>query len=148
MLPSVTDIEDPGPGDDSPGDEPAALTHRQIAALPYLISSSTVKDGARLAGISRMTYYRWMEDDHFRAEFERLRNEELRLAQAELKGLTLKGALVLGQMLEDPSPDIRLRAAQSAVTAGLKISDQSDIRDRLERLSEAQDLQRARKPRF
>ena len=143
MLPCVTDIEDPGPGD-----EPAALTHRQISALPYLISSPTVKEGARLAGISRMTYYRWMEDDHFRAAFKRLRDEAFSLSQAELKGLSLKGAVVLAQMLEDPSPNIRLKAAQAAISAGARVNQQTNLQERLERLSEAQDLQRARKPRF
>ena len=148
MLPNVTDFEESGPADDPSGDKPTALTHRQTAALPYLVSSSTLKEGAELAGISRMTFYRWMEDDHFRTRFERLREEALSLAHAELKGLTLKGAIALAAMLEDPSPDIRLRAAKAAIAAGAKVYEQTNLQDRLERLSDALDLQRSRKPRF
>ena len=96
--------------------------------------------------MSRRTVHRWMEDDHFRAQFESFRDEALSLAQAELKGLTLKGAGVLAEMLEDPSSNIRLRAAQIAISAGIKVNEQSNIQERIEHLSEAFHLQRSRKP--
>ena len=141
--------DEPADADQPPtDDEPAALTHRQITALPFIISAPTLAEGARRAGLARTTIYRWMEDDHFRARFERLRDEALSLAQAEMKGVALKGAMVLAEMLDDPSSDIRLRAAQTAVSAGFKIDEQSDIKKRIERVSEALDLQRSRKPRF
>ena len=148
MSQSATSAEEFYSTDEPSDDDSVALTHRQMVALPFLVESPTLTEGARRAGISRRTVHRWMEDDHFRVEFEKLRNEALSLAQAELKGLTLKGAVVLGQMLEDPSPYIRLRAAQAAIAAGAKVNEQTNLQDRLDRLSEAQDLQRSRKPRF
>ena len=84
-------------------DEPAALTHRQITALPFIISAPTLAEGARRAGLVRTSIYRWMGDDQFRTRFERLRDEALSLAQAEMKGVALKGAMVLAEMLDDPS---------------------------------------------
>ena len=148
MSHSAADIEEAEPADEPSDDDSVALTHRQITALPYLVASPSVTGGARSAGISRRTVHRWMEDDHFRAEFERLRDEALSLAQAELKGLTLKGTGVLAEMLEDPSPGIRLQAAKAAIAMGIKIDELSNIKERIERLSEAQDLQRSRKPPF
>ena len=136
------------PTDEPSDDDSVALTHRQITALPYLVASPTVTEGARLAGISRRTVHRWMEDDDFRVQFERFRDEALSLSQAELKGLTLKGTGVLAEMLEDPSSNIRLRAAQTAIAMGVKINQQSNIQKQIEDLTEAFDLQRSRKPRL
>ena len=142
MSHNAADIEEFDPTDEPSDDDSVALTHRQITSLPYLVASPTVTEGARLAGMSRRTVHRWMEDDHFRVQFERLRDEALSLAQAELKGLTLKGAGVLA----DPSSNIRLRAAQIAISAGTKVNEQSNIQERIEHLSEAFHLQRSRKP--
>ena len=135
----------PAPADSPHDDEPVRLTHRQITALPYLLSSGTVAEGAKLAGISRTTFYRWMDDEAFRTQFETLRADVQRYAYAELRGLTLKGALVLAQMLEDPSSGIKLRAAQTAVSAGMKVSEQMDNQDRLDRIDEALSIQKSRK---
>ena len=141
--------DEPADADQLPADdEPVALTHKQITALLFIISAPTLAEGARRAGLARSTTHRWIGDDDFRAQFERLRDEALSLAQAEMKGVALKGAMVLAEMLDDPSSDIRLRAAQTAVYAGFKVEEQSDIKKRVERVSEALDLQRSRKPRF
>ena len=148
MSHNDADIKEFDLTDEPSDDDSVALTHRQITALPYLVASPSVTGGAQLAGISRRTVHRWMEDNRFRAEFERLRNEAFSLAQAELKGLSLKGTGVLAQMLEDPSSNIRLRAAQFAIAAGAKVNEQTNLQERLERISEAQDLQRSRKPRY
>lgn len=158
MLQNVADTENSGPPDeqdmsggdlhaaaDAPDDEPVRLTHRQITALPYLLSSGTVSEGAKLAGISRTTFYRWMEDEAFRSQFEALRADVQSYAYAELRGLTLKGALVLAQMLEDPSSSIKLKAAQVAVSAGMKITEMADVEERIAGLENALLAQRSRK---
>ncbi len=135
----------PAPSDDPKDDEPVRLTHRQINALPYLTASSTVSEGARLAGISRTTFYRWMEDEAFRERFETLRADIQSYAYAELRGLTLKGTLVLAQMLEDPSSAIKLKAAQTAVAAGIKLSEHADVQERLTRIEDAFLIHKSRK---
>ena len=148
-YPVPLEAGDPADADHLPADDrPVSLTHKQITALPFIISAPSLAEGARRAGLARSTIYRWMEDDHFRARFERLRDEALSLAQAEMKGVALKGAMVLAEMLDDPSSDIRLRAAQTAVYAGFKVDENSEIKKRIEQVSEALALQRARKPRF
>ena len=74
----------PAPADSPHADEPVRLTHRQITALPYLLSSGTVAEGSKLAGISRTTFYRWMEDEAFRDPVRGTpgRRPELRLRRA------------------------------------------------------------------
>ena len=127
-------------GTDSPEPAPAALTDNQLAALPYLAASPTLAEGARLADIGRTTLYRWMNDPEFRATLERLRAEAADLAHTELRGLMLKGALVLAEAMEHPSPHVRVRAAQAALSMGLKAVDLKELRQRIDRLDDAFNL--------
>ena len=78
-----------------------------------------------------------MEDDEFRRELERLRSEALDLAHVELKGLMLKATQVLGETMDDANPLVRLRAAQIALSIGLKSIEVKDIQRRLQLLDDA-----------
>ena len=127
-------------GTDPAEPAPAALTDNQLVALPYLVASPTLAEGARLADIGRTTLYRWMNDPEFRATLERLRAEAADLAHTELRGLMLKGALVLAEAMEDPSPNVRVRAAQAALSMGLKAVDLKELRQRIDRLDDAFNL--------
>ena len=58
------------------------LSDRQLRALPYLVASPTLSEGARLAQVGQRTLYRWMNDDDFRAELEQLRNKAAEVASS------------------------------------------------------------------
>ena len=87
--------------------------------------------------MSRATLYRWLEDDGFRQALNRLQSEAADSAKSELQALMLKGMLVLSQAMEDPSADIRLRAARATLYLALKVKDIEDIERRLEVIDEA-----------
>ena len=55
-----------------------------------------------------------------------------------------KGMLVLSQAMEDPSADIRLRAARATLYLALKVKDIKDIERRLETIDEAFALRASR----
>ncbi len=118
-------------------EETTDLTQKQLAALPYLVASPSLSEGARLATIDRATLYRWMNDDEFRRTLERLRAEAADLAHTELRGLMLKGALVLADAMEDPSPNVRVRAARAALSIGQKVIDLKELQQRIDRLDDA-----------
>ena len=44
------------------------LTTRQYEALPYLISSQTIQQGCKAAGVSRTSYYSWIKRPGFKAQ--------------------------------------------------------------------------------
>ncbi len=87
--------------------------------------------------MGRTTLYRWIEDDEFRRELERQRNEALDLAHVELKGLMLKATQVIGETMDDANPLVRLRAAQIALTFGLKAIEEKEIQRRIQLLEDA-----------
>ena len=76
-------------------------------------------------------------DADFRRELERRRSEAAELAYAELQGLMLKGVHVLGEAMEDANPQIRLRAAQTALSLGLRATELKEVERLLDVLDDA-----------
>ena len=118
-------------------ENPTSLAPIQIKALQYLASSASISAAARLTEVSRATLYRWMEDDEFRAEIERLRGHAFDLARAELKGLMFKAAGCLADSMEHRNPFVKFRAAQATVYSGLKVGEIEKLKDRLDRIDDA-----------
>ncbi len=114
-----------------------SLTQRQLVALPYVASEATVSEGARAAGIARMTLTRWQRDPAFREELERMRRNISELAYSNLEGLTLKSVIRLQQLLDDPDPNVRHRAIKTALSLSLSIRDNRELRRQMETLERA-----------
>ena len=114
-----------------------ALTDKQLHTLPHLVTAPSLSEAARRADVGRTTLYRWIEDDEFRRELERQRNEALDLAHVELKGLMLKATQVIGETMDDANPLVRLRAAQIALSFGLKAIEEKEIQRRIQLLEDA-----------
>jgi hypothetical protein len=129
-------------------DGSTGLSDRQLLALPYLVTATSISEAAKQADVGRTTLYRWMEDDEFRAEFKRLRNEALDLAYVELKGLMFKATQVVGEAMDDPNPFVRLRGAQIAFSVGLKSLEVRELQRRLDLLEDALPLWATRNARW
>ena len=125
-------------------DSEEKLSIRQRKALPHLITSDSLAEGARRANISRTTVYRWMDDDEFRTELKRLRDEAAELAQTEIKGMMLDAAMVIRDALDDENPSVRLRAAAATLNLSLKTIHGMDVEKRINLLSDAVQLSKDR----
>ena len=99
------------------------LTHRQILALPILAATPTMTQAAREAGISESTLRRWRRDEHFRNELQRLTAETADLTRQELETLSRQSAQVLSDLMQDPDPMVRLRAACAVAVMGAQVFD-------------------------
>lgn len=108
------------------------LTPRQQAAIPHIAAHATLSDGAEAADISRSTLHRWMNDDKFRIELTRMREEASELAFAELQGLMLDGITILGQAMHEDHERNRLTAAKIAINTGIRAHDSRIMRKRLD----------------
>ena len=81
-----------------------------------MVNSPSLAEGARLSGVSERTLRRWLDDDAFRDELARRRQESADLACEALQGVLLRSVSVLAESLEDPDKSIRLRAARYAMS--------------------------------
>ena len=113
------------------------LTFRQQSALPLIAVSPSVAQAARASGIGESTLRRWLEDDNFRDELTRLRQESASLARQELQGLMLRSVSVLAEAMDHPDMAIRLRAARYSLSFAVQICEAEKLRSDIQALEEA-----------
>ena len=102
------------------------LSTKQVQALPHLAIGKTLAHTATAINVSEKTLYRWLREPDFKATYLQLRDLEAEIATAELRGLTLKAATVLSKAMDNPDPNISLRAAQTAVKTGVKADEAAE----------------------
>ncbi len=113
------------------------LTHRQQAVLPVMAATPSLAEAARVAGFSERTLRRWLEDDHFRDELTRLRQESASLARQELQGLMLRSVSVLAEAMDAPDMAVRLRAARYALSFAIQVYEAQKLRADIQALEDA-----------
>ena len=124
--------------------EIAAFSQRQESALPVVALFPSIAQASRASGVGKSTLYRWLQDPDFRAEVARIRQEYAELARQELQGLSLRGAAVINDALNDPNPAIRLRAANYALSHSARLSEIRQVGQDLQELKDALALRSSR----
>ena len=104
------------------------LSRRQTLALPILAAAPNLTEGAKEAGISEATLRRWRRDEHFRGEMDRLTHEIAETTRQGLKDLVTQGITVIRELMEDPDPMVRFRAARAAIVYGIQVCKAEDMR--------------------
>ena len=103
-----------------------------------VVSSTSLAQAARDADVHRATLHRWMEDDKFREELVRLRQEAAELARSELQELMLVSVAVLADAMENAaSHDVRVRAARTALSFGMQLNEMKKLREEIDTLQDA-----------
>ena len=118
------------------------LTRRQQAALPIVALAPTVSQAATESGVSQRTLYRWFKDPDFREALSDFLQECANLASQQFQGQSLLAASVFAELMKNPDPALRLRAARYSTSFAIRFrqSEQlaSDVRD----IKEALDLKK------
>lgn len=105
------------------------LSYRQIRALPILAAAPNLTHAARAAGIGYSTLYRWLKNENFRLELDRLTSKFADLTWQEMQSLTLRSSKVLTDLMEDPDPAVRLRAARTVALKGLRQTNPETVKE-------------------
>ena len=126
--------------------ENSNLSHRQWAVLPVVASAPSLAQAARISGFSERTLRRWLDDDDFRGELTRLRQESAELARLELQGLMLRSVSVLSEAMDDPDKAIRLRAARYPMSFAVRVSETEKLKKDIQDLEDAVALGNAQHP--
>lgn len=108
------------------------LTHRQVLALPIIAAAPNMTQAAREAGISESTLRRWRQNEHFCVELNRLTAETADLTRQLLESLTRQSSRVLSDLMQDPDPMVRLRAARAVVNVGIQVTNADTLRKNIE----------------
>ena len=104
------------------------LSSRQILALPILAVAPNRRQAALEAGISEATLYRWLRNERFRAELNRLTAQAAEFTRSEIESLAKRSFTVLTDLMEDPDPAVRLRASRTVAAMGIQICEADALR--------------------
>ena len=152
MSDNVTDFEIPEPDAVSEDTfsrgigEDDFLTGRQRSALPVILASATIREAAKSLRISERTIYRWLEDEDFRKELARLREEIDDLACQELRSLSLRIVSVYAEGMAAPDLATRIRSARYAAAYSAQVIEARQLRKDIESLEQAFEEMKAKNP--
>lgn len=108
------------------------LTRNQSKAISLILEARSITEGVKKAGISKTTFYAWLKNPEFKAEFVRQRQELVDLALHELKTSLSEAVTVLRELLKAEGEGVRLRTAQAILENVLKSIELENIEQRLE----------------
>ena len=140
MKNSTSNSSDRGPTAPTGRDEPgwddgtdsrrARLSPRQLLTLPII---------AVVPSRRQATLYRWLRNEFFRVELDRLTAQAAEFTWREIESLAKRSFTVLTDLLEDPDSAVRLRASRAVAAMGIQWvptpprDEQSNISTKLSR---------------
>lgn len=115
------------------------MTPKQQKALVALLTQPTKEKAATAAGITSKTLRSYLDDPEFRAEYRKAYSELVEDATRKVQQTLDPAVAVLREVMEDGSENgqVRVSAARSVLDYGLKMTEQTDILNRLQDLEAA-----------
>ena len=113
------------------------LSPRQRSALPILAAAPSIAQAARLSKVGRRALHRWLQHPEFRSQLALLQRQTAELAKGQLQGLTLQATIHLGAFLEDPNPDLRLRAIRVILSYSTKLNEIQQLQGEVQALKDS-----------
>lgn len=112
------------------------LTGNQQKALTEILSSGTMEEAARRAGISKSTLYEWLKQEPFRLRLEEARQAVFNEGLAVLKGATEKAARKLIALLDSKDETTLRLTAREILILALKLKETQDLETRIGNIEE------------
>ena len=119
---------------DDQGDE--ILTPQQRKAMQHFLSSPSIREACKRAGISRMTYYRWLSDPVFRRELDRLNDEVCRETVNILRRHAAQAARHLVRLMKTRDPVLKRRVCNDVLNHCLRYEENKDLENRVRQLEQ------------
>ncbi len=107
------------------------LTDRQLKALPFIVTAPTYTEGAKKAGVDRVTVYKWLKDPEFKAELDRQREEIAQEAFGVLQQSLTKAVETLVDMLDGNDSRLKRLVCNDIINHVLKHKELADFEKRL-----------------
>ena len=106
--------------------------------IAALLSAETNRKAADICGLSERQLYKRMRSDDFKIRYARARGQILDRATTTVQSGMNEAVCTMIDIMRntDISPQTRLNAADSVLRNGLKLTEQNEILQRLERLEE------------
>jgi len=116
--------------------EKAKLTTKQAKAIPVLLAAPNYEKGCKSAKVSRTTFYSWMQDEGFAAEFDRQRSEIVEAAFGMIAMNIEKAITTLVGLLDTGDDRVKRLTANDIIGHFLKRRELVDLEERIVRIEE------------
>jgi hypothetical protein len=108
-----------------------SLSRKKARIIQDILSSRSIIEGCDKARISRSSFYKYMQEQAFKDEFERQRKAIINEGLHRLKVTMDQAVDVLIELLTSNNDGIRYRTAESMIDKVLKSTEMEDIENRL-----------------
>ena len=112
------------------------LSARQVRTIAAVLMSRSVEEGLRSIRVPKSTFYTWLADPTFKAEFDRQEREIAEEAMVSLKGLVRPAVNAIKQLLEKGADSVRLRAAITVLERSEAVLAMDKVLRRLDKVEE------------
>ena len=112
----------------------STLTDRQLTAIPYLLASRSLEEGARQARVAKNTLYSWLREEAFQTELKQQREKIVEAGLETLKAHVSKATEVIVGLLDSQNESIRHRAARDVIEFVVKTTENESLEERIEAL--------------
>jgi len=111
------------------------LSRKQVAVIPYLVTSRTIEEAAKKSKTGRSTIHKWLSDcPVFQDELRRQRTALMDATLAGIQGMIETALDTLAEQMQGGSPNVKVRAAVAVLAYACKLRELTDIEARLTRL--------------
>jgi len=111
--------------------EETKLTAKQAKTIPILLAAKSYEKGCKSARISKTTFYKWMQDEGFAAEFDRQRNKIVEAAFSLIAQNVEKAVSTLVGLLDTGDDRLKRLTAKDLVSFVIQHKENEDLDKRL-----------------
>src|SRR3989338_7373372 len=112
--------------------EKEGLSSKQLMAIPVLLSDPCIERACKKANISKVSFYKWLNDEGFRKEFEKHRESIIENSITKLKACFSLAIDELYKLLGSENENIRLRASERIIEFNIDLSEVKALEKRIE----------------
>ena len=112
------------------------LTTKQAKAIPILLSARSYEQGCKKAKISKTTFYAWMQDEDFAAEFNRQRSEIVEAAFSMIAQNIEKAVTTLVGLLDTGDDRVKRLTANDIIAHFLKHKELDELEERIQQIEQ------------
>jgi len=116
--------------------EQAKLTTKQAKAMPILLAAKSYEEGCKKARVAKSTFYAWMQDERFAAEFGRQRSKIAEAAFGMIAQNIEKAISVLVGLLDTGDDRVKRLTAKDIIGHFLKHKELNEIEERIQRIEQ------------
>jgi hypothetical protein len=122
--------------------EESKLTTKQAKAIPVLLAAPSYEKGCKKARISKTTFYNWMQDETFVAEFEKQRSEIVESAFGMITQNIEKAVSTLVGLLDTGDDRVKRLTANDIISHFFKHKELKELEERIGRIQERLETRR------